>query len=167
MKNPRIIQSNISAVFGPLLASPGGEISLPDCYVPVAQINEADVVAHYFEAELYCGAKKEVRTPAGNIDLLTDHFLYEMKQVEKWKEAIGQLVAYGTYYPNHKKVLVVFGTFDEWENREEVICEVAASAGISRVSFSLDPYRELLSRTKKSSAAAVTASDSDPEDSPF
>lgn len=48
------------------------------------------------------GGECEVKTPAGFIDVLTPTKLYEVKEASGWKGALGQALAYGRYYPNHK-----------------------------------------------------------------
>ena len=53
--------------------------------------------------------KTEVPTLAGRIDILTDTQLIEVKEWKRWKEAIGQVLCYGAYYPNHKKRIHFFG----------------------------------------------------------
>lgn len=53
--------------------------------------------------------KTEVNTESGRIDILTEHELIEVKFLQQWKNAIGQLVSYGSYYPTHQKILVTFG----------------------------------------------------------
>ncbi len=35
--------------------------------------------------------------------------IIEVKYVTKWKEAIGQIIAYGQYYPDHQKRIHLFG----------------------------------------------------------
>lgn len=47
------------------------------------------------------GAKREVKTPAGNIDILSSTELIEVKYKKQWKAAIGQALAYSTFYPTH------------------------------------------------------------------
>lgn len=49
------------------------------------------------------GGLIEVITPVGNIDLLTDTDIIEIKKAENWKNALGQILVYGYYYPNHQK----------------------------------------------------------------
>jgi len=51
----------------------------------------------------------EVNTPAGKIDILTDHEIIEVKNVLGWKSAVGQLLIYSHYYPNHQKIIHLFG----------------------------------------------------------
>jgi len=51
----------------------------------------------------------EVRTLAGDIDLLTADEIIEVKQVKGWKSALGQVLVYGKYYPSHQKRIHLFG----------------------------------------------------------
>lgn len=54
------------------------------------------------------GGRREVRTPFGNIDLLTETTLYEVKKLSEWKGAIGQALMYSVEYPRHKLVVYLF-----------------------------------------------------------
>jgi hypothetical protein len=62
----------------------------------------------------------EVTTPVGRIDVLTDTLLIEVKNACHWKSALGQVIAYGMYYPDHKKVIWLFGY-----NTKNIIMESA------------------------------------------
>jgi len=53
--------------------------------------------------------QREVPTLAGNIDLLTEQELIEVKSVKSWKFAVGQVLIYGQSYPNHQKRIHLFG----------------------------------------------------------
>ncbi|MGE5658871.1 MAG: hypothetical protein ACM37W_19920 [Actinomycetota bacterium] len=55
----------------------------------------------------------EVVTPAGRIDVLTPTEIIEVKDVCGWKQAIGQVLVYGKYYPTHKKRIHLFGGISE------------------------------------------------------
>jgi len=55
------------------------------------------------------GGIVEVRTLAGNIDLLTADQIIEVKDVKAWKSALGQILVYGEYYPSHQKRIHLFG----------------------------------------------------------
>jgi hypothetical protein len=55
------------------------------------------------------GGEKEVVTLSGKIDLLTPHELIEVKDIRHWKEALGQVLAYGHFYPSHCKRIHLFG----------------------------------------------------------
>lgn len=48
-------------------------------------------------------------TPAGIIDVITKDTVIEIKSWENWKHAIGQLMAYNYYYPNHMLKVHFFG----------------------------------------------------------
>jgi hypothetical protein len=50
----------------------------------------------------------EVKTPVGRIDILTDTLLIEVKRACHWKHALGQVIAYGMHYPDHKQVIWLF-----------------------------------------------------------
>lgn len=55
------------------------------------------------------GGLIEVATPAGRIDLLTDTEIIEVKHVSEWKSAMGQVLAYSGFYPEHSKRIHLFG----------------------------------------------------------
>lgn len=55
-------------------------------------------------------ATPNVLTPAGSIDLLGSDTLTEIAHVQDWKEAIGRLMVYGKYYPEHHKHLYLTGS---------------------------------------------------------
>jgi len=54
------------------------------------------------------GGLKEVITAVGRIDLLTDSELIEVKRLSDWKSALGQVLAYGNFYPTHSKRIHLF-----------------------------------------------------------
>jgi len=59
------------------------------------------------------GGKVEVRTLAGNIDLLTSDQIIEVKGIKDWKAALGQIIVYGKYYPSHVKRIHLYGETQE------------------------------------------------------
>ena len=59
------------------------------------------------------GGLAEVSTPAGRIDLLTDDEIIEVKRIDRWKAALGQILVYSAFYPHHRKRLHLFGKRDE------------------------------------------------------
>lgn len=69
--------------------------------------NKEKIIQRMIMSQL--GGKPEVITPAGKIDLLTDSELIEIKEAKKWKEAIGQVLVYGHYYPSHQKRIHLIG----------------------------------------------------------
>jgi DNA-binding Lrp family transcriptional regulator len=59
------------------------------------------------------GGLAEVSTPAGRIDLLTNEEIIEVKRISDWKAALGQILVYSAFYPEHQKRLHLFGRRDE------------------------------------------------------
>lgn len=57
--------------------------------------------------------KIEVETVAGKIDILTPTQLIEVKRVKSWKDALGQVLAYGVFYPSHIKRIHLYGETQE------------------------------------------------------
>lgn len=55
------------------------------------------------------GGLTEVSTPSGRIDLLTETEIIEVKNIKDWKSALGQILIYSAFYPNHKKRIHLFG----------------------------------------------------------
>ena len=55
------------------------------------------------------GGRREAECGVGFIDLLTSDKIVEVKQINNWKHAIGQVNCYGMYFPNHQKTIVLFG----------------------------------------------------------
>ena len=59
------------------------------------------------------GHQREVATPVGYIDVLTDTTLYEAKHWSNIKHAVGQILFYGHYYPRSQYVIIVFAKDDK------------------------------------------------------
>lgn len=53
--------------------------------------------------------KKEVKTPLGRIDILTNVELIEIKEYKNWKNGIGQLISYSKFHPGKELCLYLFG----------------------------------------------------------
>lgn len=51
----------------------------------------------------------EISTLAGRIDILTATEVIEVKSVRQWKDALGQVLVYGDYYPSHSMRIHLFG----------------------------------------------------------
>lgn len=79
--------------------------------------------------------QREVKTKAGRIDVLTSKELIEVKRIERWRDAIGQLIAYGSYYPTHQLRLHLIGKPTKQE--EKII--VDACRKISAIVTAQDP----------------------------
>lgn len=56
------------------------------------------------------GGQSEVMTSCGRIDLLTDREIIEIKQLNNWKEALGQILTYSAFFPTHNKRVHLFGS---------------------------------------------------------
>ena len=66
--------------------------------------------------------KTEVKVPTGRIDILTNNQIIEVKHIKKWKAALGQIIAYSSFYPNHQKRIHLFGLEND-NNRIRLIQE--------------------------------------------
>lgn len=69
------------------------------------------------------GGETEVSTEMGNIDLLTDDTLFEIKTYDNWVHAIGQLFAYSMEYPDRRKCLYLFDVGDQKTNHITKLCK--------------------------------------------
>ena len=89
-----------------LVGTPSGkvEVTKEDCWQPssVEKIVRDRLM-------LVIGGQPEVSTPVGRIDLLTDSEIIEVKHVADWKSAMGQVLAYASFYPQHTKRIHLFG----------------------------------------------------------
>lgn len=83
--------------------------------------NKEAVVQQYLKKKL--GGKIEAKTPAGNIDLLTNKYLIEIKTYDNWKCGIGQLQSYAPYYPDKQKVLYLFDVGKNTLSAVKIACE--------------------------------------------
>lgn len=54
----------------------------------------------------------EVVTEFGKIDILTKEKIIEIKEFKGYKSALGQILIYGSVYPNHKKYIYLFDVID-------------------------------------------------------
>ncbi len=79
---------------------------------------------------------KHQTTPVGIIDILTDTELIEIKAWSNWKSALGQVFAYGHYYPNHMKRIHFFGCPPS-ENLQQAIFAICASL---RIRVTIEPH---------------------------
>ncbi len=81
--------------------------ALPDCVkVKTKECIESDIRDHLHRQ---LGGLTEVCTPVGFIDLLTETEIIEVKNIKDWKSALGQILTYSAYYPNHRKRIHLFG----------------------------------------------------------
>ena len=68
----------------------------------------------------------EVETLAGFIDVLTDTKIIEVKTFCNWKHALGQVQAYGHYYPAKEQWIYLFDSPEDTSRKEivETVCTV-------------------------------------------
>ncbi|MEO1673621.1 MAG: KilA-N domain-containing protein, partial [Cyanobacteria bacterium J06631_2] len=71
------------------------------------------------------GSKVEVITDSGRIDILTPVEVIEVKQVKRYKHAMGQVISYGFYYPQHGKRIHLYGQVSS-KQRKLIIRECQA-----------------------------------------
>jgi len=62
--------------------------------------------------KLKLGGQIEVVTAVGRIDLLTTTEVIEVKNINDWKGALGQILAYSAFFPEHSKRIHLFGRPD-------------------------------------------------------
>ena len=74
------------------------------------------------------GGVREVRTPAGNIDVLTPEQIIEVKALKYWKAALGQVLVYGHYYPTYQKRIHLYG-----DVREPILKMIETHCELNRV----------------------------------
>lgn len=83
-----------------------------------AELSVKEALAKKLKGEI------EVLTPVGSIDILTSQELIEVKQAALWKTALGQVMAYGYFYPIHVKRIHLFGAcHSESRCHIKAICE--------------------------------------------
>lgn len=81
---------------------------LPKEWKRMNLINTEQRVRDRLHQEL--GGQVEVTIAVGRIDLLTDTEIVEVKEFRDWKSALGQILAYGAFFPSHQKRIHLFGT---------------------------------------------------------
>ena len=76
----------------------------------------------------------EVETLAGFIDVLTDTKIIEVKTFCNWKHALGQVQAYGYFYPVKEQWIYLFDTPEDASRKEivETVC-TAKNVGVKYV----------------------------------
>ena len=99
------------------------DVSKATFYRAIAKLDKAGLLPDWFEVETYdnpeyqvvkrlqteLGGQIEVVTAVGRIDLLTETEIIEVKQVSDWKSALGQILTYAGFFPEHTKRIHLFG----------------------------------------------------------
>jgi hypothetical protein len=108
----------------------------------IAKLHKTGLLPDWFEIETYdnpeyqvvqklkdkLGGQTEVVTAIGRIDLLTETEIIEVKQVSDWKAALGQILTYSAFFPEHTKRIHLFG--DCTPEKKQVICSTVSSFGV-------------------------------------
>lgn len=95
---------------------------LPDWITIQRKAHPERDVRDRLQAQL--GGKVEAYTKYGLIDLLTETELIEIKTVDRWKDAIGHILAKSNKYPTHAKRLHLFGPKEPILETIEEVCTV-------------------------------------------
>jgi hypothetical protein len=69
------------------------------------------------------GGNIEVHTLAGRIDLVTATEVIEIKRINHWKDAFGEVLAKGRYFPNHQTRIHLFGEAEKLKPTIVTTCE--------------------------------------------
>lgn len=110
-------------------------------YEAIARLDKAGLLPDWFERETYdnpeyqvvkrlqakLGGQIEVVTSVGRIDLLTDTEVIEVKEISDWKAALGQILTYSAFFPEHNKRIHLFGNCAS--ERKELISSTVLSFG--------------------------------------
>lgn len=96
----------------------------------------------------------EVKTKAGDIDILTSTEIIEIKNLGEWKHALGQVLSYGFCMPDKKLRIYLYGEIDG--EYHTFICNVCKQFNVE-VSF----YGELTSGLNPASPKEVFLPQSD------
>lgn len=83
------------------------------------------------------GGEREVETPAGFIDVLSDTAVIEVKHYRQWKHGLGQVLAYHMYYPRLTKRLHLFARTEDVITRK-VIDLARSVCGVHAVKVSFE-----------------------------
>jgi hypothetical protein len=98
-----------------------GEIKLlPDWITIQRKAHPERDVRDRLQSQL--GGKVEAYTKYGLIDLLTETELIEIKTIDRWKDAIGHILAKSNKYPTHAKRLHLFGPKEPILETIEEVC---------------------------------------------
>jgi hypothetical protein len=68
------------------------------------------------------GGVMEAYTAAGRIDLVTAAEVIEIKKVADWKDAVGEVMAKGQFFPKHQKRIHLFGNAEKLRETITTIC---------------------------------------------
>jgi len=84
-------------------------------------------------------AAVEVQCPAGFIDVLSATEIIEVKRADRWKSAVGQVLAYQIYFPNHRPRIHLFWRGSERYPNTNAVLECCSRLKVL-VSWEPPPY---------------------------
>ena len=82
------------------------------------------------------GGEREVDTPVGQADLVTDEYVIEIKHVSDWKEGV-KVSVYAVFFPDRKPRLHLFGGYSR--DARALVEEVCKKLEIT-VTWERDPF---------------------------
>ena len=84
-------------------------------------------------------AAVEIQCPAGFIDILSATEIIEIKRADRWKSAVGQVLAYQIYFPNHRPRIHLFWRGSERYPNTNAVLECCSRLKVL-VSWEPPPY---------------------------
>jgi hypothetical protein len=94
----------------------------------IAKLDKASLLPDWFEIEPYQNPEYQVvqglQSKLGG-QTETETEIIEVKQVSDWKAALGQILTYSAFFPEHTKRIHLFG--DYTPQKKEVICSTLLS----------------------------------------
>jgi len=84
-------------------------------------------------------AAVEIQCPAGFIDILSATEIIEVKRADRWKSAVGQVLAYQIYFPNHRPRIHLFWRGSERYPNTNAVLECCSRLSVL-VSWEPPPY---------------------------
>ncbi len=98
-----------------------------DCVINNPNTNEPEEQPYRDKIALEENGEIEVKIESGYIDVLTDTKIIEVKKVENWKSALGQVLSYGLDIENLEKIrekwIYLFGEIRESEEEKKNMIE--------------------------------------------
>ncbi|WP_052710505.1 hypothetical protein [Azospirillum thiophilum] len=84
-------------------------VTVPGDRRTLTRLSPVQREAYYRDQEaLRIGAKREVRCGSGWCDLLSSSEIVEVKEGRHWRHALGQALAYSTYWPDRRRRIHLF-----------------------------------------------------------
>jgi KilA-N domain len=97
-------------------------------YEEISKIKKDDFISKEKEIQdilsKTLNGKKEVKTIDGYIDIMTELEIIEIKHIDDYKHAVGQIIFYGDEYPDKQKRIHLFSEEDIEEEKKEHIKSV-------------------------------------------